>query len=221
MATVLSGSAPLVHRLPAPVAVLLGVVVLVAVILPQLWALVRHIGLMAHEGAHAFLGSGLGLKVESVRLERDGTGETALLGAAGSGAAVMFIGYLGPSGFGLIAAALIAHALIVPVLWIAVVLLLCLLFVVRGLFGIVTVIGTCVVLFLVARYAPGFLKAVTAYSLSWALLLGGLRTVIDHGTNAGDAHALRRVTHLPRALWSILWTAITLLALCFGCVLLA
>jgi hypothetical protein len=68
MASVLSGSAPLVNRLPAPVAVLLGVVVLAGVILPELRALVRHIGLMAHEGAHACLGSGLGQTVKSVQL---------------------------------------------------------------------------------------------------------------------------------------------------------
>lgn len=220
-ASALSGSAPLVNRLPAPVAVMLGIVVLAGVLLPELWVLVRHIGLMAHEGAHAFLGSSLGQKVESVRLKRDGTGETALLGAAGSGAAVAFVGYLGPSGFGLLAAALIAHAVIVPVLWIGVVLLLCLLFVVRGLFGVVLVVGTCVVLYLVARYAPGLVKAVTAYLVAWALLLGGLRQVVEHGANAGDAGKLREITHLPRALWSILWTALTLLALCFGCLLLA
>jgi len=221
MASVLSGSAPLVNRLPAPVAVLLGVVVLAGVILPELWALVRHIGLMAHEGAHACLGSGLGQTVKSVQLNRDGTGETTLLAAAGSGVAVAFVGYLGPSAFGLIAAALIAHTLITPVLWTGVVLLLCLLLVVRGLFGIVMVIGTCVVLFVVARYAPGFLKAVTAYLLAWALLLGGLRNVVERGSDASDAHELRRITHLPRVLWSILWTALTLLALCVGCLLLA
>jgi len=221
MAAVLSGSAPLVNRLPAPVAVLLGVVVLVGVTLPELWALVRHIGLMAHEGAHAFLGSGLGQTVKSVRLNRDGTGETVLLAVAGSGAAVAFIGYLGPSAFGLIAAALIAHTEITPVLWTGVVLLLCLLFVVRGLFGVVMVIGSCVVLFVVVRYAPAFLKAVTAYLLAWTLLLGGLRNVVERGSNASDAHELRRITHLPRALWSILWTALTLLALCVGCLLLA
>lgn len=221
MATVLSASAPLVNRLPAPVALLLGVVVLAGVLLPELWALVRHIGLMAHEGAHAFLGSGLGQTVKGVRLNRDGTGATTLLSVAGPGAAVAFVGYIGPSAFGLIAAALIAHTEITPVLWTGVVLLLCLLFVVRGLFGVVMVIGTCAVLFVVVRYAPDFLKAVTAYLLAWTLLLGGLRNVVERGSNADDAHELRRITHLPRALWSILWTVLTLLALCVGFLMLA
>ena len=36
-----------------------------------------------------------------------------------------------------------------------------------------------------------------------------------------DAHELRRITYLPRALLSILWTALTLLALCVGCLRLA
>jgi Peptidase M50B-like len=220
MATVLSASAPLVNRLPAPVALLLGVVVLAGVILPELWALVRHIGLMAHEGAHAFLGSSFGQTIRGVQLNRDGTGST-LLTVAGTGAAVAFVGYLGPSAFGLIAAALIAHTEIRPVLWTAIVLLLCLLFVVRGLFGVVMVLGTCAVLFVVVLYAPGFLQAVTAYLLAWTLLLGGLRNVVERGSDASDAHELRRITHLPRALWSILWTLLTLLALCVGFLMLA
>jgi hypothetical protein len=50
----------------------------------------------------------------------------------------------------------------------------------------------------------------------WALLLGGLRNVIEHGASA-SAHVMRQITHLPRALLSILRTALTLLALCSGC----
>jgi Peptidase M50B-like len=220
MVTVLCGSAPVMHRLPAPVVVLLGLVVVPLVVLPEIWAMFRHIGLMAHEGAHALVGSGLGHRVQQVRINRDGTGSTLLRITAGSGAGAAFVGYLGPSAFGLIAAALIAHALIAPVLWTGVVLLLILLGTVRGLFGVVMVLSTCALLYVVARYAPESLKAVTAYSLSWILLLGGLRVVLQRGTDADDAHELRRITRLPRALWSGLWAVLTLVALCFGATLL-
>jgi hypothetical protein len=43
-----------------------------------------------------------------------------------------------------------------------------------------------------------------------------LRNVIEHGASA-SAHGMRQITHLPRALLSILRTALTLLALCSGC----
>jgi len=133
---------------------------------------------------------------------------------------VTFVGYLGPSVFGLLAAALIAHGLIVAVLWTGIVLLFILLLSVRGVFGFILVIGTGVVLFLVVRHAPAFIDAVTAYALSWILLLGGVRGVLDHGTDAQDAHTLREGTHLPRVLWVSIWIIGSVLALAFGCILL-
>ncbi|HUY48878.1 MAG TPA: M50 family metallopeptidase [Streptosporangiaceae bacterium] len=220
MAAVASGAVHLVQRLPAPVAVLLGLAALIAVAMPEIWSLVQHVGVIAHEGAHAFLSSSLGQQVDGVRLNTDGTGSTSIVGAAGSRMPATFIGYLGPSAFGLIAAALIAHNLIVAVLWTGVILLLILLPSVRGVFGVLLVAGAGALLFLVARYAPAFLEAMTAYALSWILLLGGVRTVLEHGTDASDAHALRRITHLPRPLWVSLWAVGSLLALAIGCTLL-
>jgi hypothetical protein len=134
--------------------------------------------------------------------------------------AVTFVGYLGPSAFGLLAAVLIAHGLIVAVLWTGLILLFILLLSVRGMFGFMLVAGTGVLLFLVVRYAPAFIEAVTAYALSWILLLGGVRQVLEHGTNAGDAGTLRQVTHLPRILWVTVWVIGSVLALAFGCTLL-
>jgi hypothetical protein len=209
-----------VGKLPGGVAALLGLVALAAVGLPEIWFLVQHIDTIAHEGAHAFLGSSFGRRVDSVRLKKDGTGGTDLAGAQGSSVAVGFIGYLGPSAFGLIAAALIAHGLIAATLWIGVVLLLILLPAVRGVFTVAVVAGFGALLFMVVRYAPALLETLTAYGLSWVLLLSGVRTVLQHGTGAGDAKALRQLTHLPCVLWFALWMAGTVLALAIGCILL-
>ena len=215
-----SGSAHLIQRLPPLVAAVLGLATLVAVALPEIWFMARHIGVIAHEGAHAFVGSSLGWTVDCVRLNRDGTGSTDRSGGHGSGMAVTFVGYLGPSAFGLLAAVLIAHGLIVAVLWTGLILLFILLLSVRGMFGFMLVAGTGVLLFLVVRSAPAFIEAVTAYALSWILLLGGVRQVLEHGTNAGDAGTLRQVTHLPRILWVTVWVIGSVLALAFGCTLL-
>jgi hypothetical protein len=206
----------LVGKLPWGVAALLGLVAFIAVGLPELWFLARLVGLVAHEGAHAFMGSSLGHRVEEVRLERDGTGHTLVAG----GALMLFIGYLGPSAFGLIAALLIAHGLIVGTLWTGVVLLLILLPTLRGIFSVVLVAAFGALLFIVVRSAPSLLETLTAYALSWILLFSGVRMVLEHGTGAGDADSLRQRTHMPRVLWVVLWTAGSVLALVIGCMLL-
>ena len=206
----------LAGKLPWSVAALLGLMALVAVGLPEIWFLTRLVGLVAHEGAHAFMGSSLGHRVEEVRLEKDGTGRCLVAG----GALMLFIGYLGPSVFGLIAALLIAHGLIVGTLWTGVVLLLILLPTLRGIFSVALVAALSALLFIVVRYAPSWLETLTAYALSWILLFSGVRTVLEHGTGARDAHSLRQRTHLPRILWAGLWMAGSVLALAIGCLLL-
>ena len=216
MDTLVSGPQHLVGKLPWGVAALLGFVAFAAVGLPELWFLARLVGLVAHEGAHAFMGSSLGHPVKEVRLERDGTGHTIVAG----GLLVSFIGYLGPSAFGLIAALLIAHGVIVATLWLGVVLLLILLPTLRGIFSVVLVAAFGALLFIVVRYAPSMLETLTAYALSWILLFSGVRTVLEHGTRAGDAVSLRQSTHMPRVLWVGLWTVGSVLALVIGCILL-
>jgi hypothetical protein len=200
MTIVTSASTQVMARLPAAAAVLLGVAALAVVAVPGFWVLVRHIDVMAHEGAHAMVGSVLDTRVTGVRVKSDGTGDTVIHTAAGSGFIVALVGYLGPSGFGLAAAALIARGLIVPVLWIGVVLLAILLPSLRNAFGIAVVIGTGFLLLSIARSRNPGLEEVTAYGLSWLLLLCGVRSVLEHRAEAGDAYKLRKITSLPRGL---------------------
>jgi Peptidase M50B-like len=220
MAVVLSASLQAVGKLPAAVAVLLGVAALVAVATSEIWSLVRTIGVIAHEGAHALTGACLGWRVDSVRLNANGTGKTSLVEGSGSGVTSGIAGYLGPSGFGVAAAALIAHGQIVAVLWIGVILLAILLPSVRTVFGVALVVGTGFMLFSIARSGQAWLEQVTAYGLSWLLLLSGVRSVLEHRTEAEDAHALRDITHLPRVLWFGLWLIGSVAALAFGAALL-
>lgn len=129
--------------LPGAVAVLVGVAVLVVVVVPFLWPVVEHFATMAHEGAHACLASLLGFTLTGVTLERDARGMTSYwyrrTPSAGTRLTLTgFVGYLGPSAFGLCAAKLIETGRSITVLWLAIMLLVLLLFLIRKSFGLVS-----------------------------------------------------------------------------------
>jgi len=217
MAVVISAATQAVSRLPAPAAVVVGLVSLAMVAIPGFWSLLDHFARIAHEGAHAVVGSCLDTKVTGVRLKmRERSGETELQTAAGSGFVVLLVGYLGPSGFGLAAAGLIAHGQIVPVLWIGLALLAMLLPSLRTVFGVALVAGIGFVLLSVVRSRNAEVEAVTAYALSWLLLLSGVRAARERGPISQDAINLRQVTGLPRGLWALLWLVGSVAALVWG-----
>jgi hypothetical protein len=86
----------------------------------------------------------------------------------------------------------------------------------RSPFGLTATLATGLGVYLVARYAPVGACVALAYSLAWFLLLSGVRVVLSHGRNAGDAVMLRRLTRVPRGLWAGLWLAGSALALIDG-----
>ena len=179
---------------------------------------VKHIGVIAHESAHAITGWSVGRKVRSVKLNSDATGETLTLGPEkGLGRVITsFAGYLGPSLFGLGSAGLIAlgYSEVVPGL--ALLFLIILLFRVRNLFGVISVLVNGALLVLVMRYGSAKLQDGAAYVLSWLLLLSGVGHVLTDGSKAGDAGRLREITHVPRIVWFTLWLVITVAALVAG-----
>jgi hypothetical protein len=178
----------------------------------------KYFSVIAHEGAHAIAGRSMGRKVASVKLGSDATGETVTLGPdKGLGRIfTSFAGYLGPSFFGLSVAALISLGYTGAVLWFALFLLTAILFRVRNFFGVASVLANGALIVLVLSYGSAKLQVTAAHVLSWFLLLSGVVIVLVHGTNAGDAANLRRITHLPRFLWFVLWLVITVAALAAG-----
>lgn len=207
--------------LTATVAMLLGLAVLAIVVLPATWLVVRHVETMAHEGAHALVGSSAGGKIESVRLRPNSTGDTRVSSTGSAGNVITgAAGYLGSSAFGLGAAKLISVGHPVAVLWISLLLLAVLLLTVRNSFGFFAVVVAGVVLYLVARYTPVGTETVAAYLITWFLLLSGLRMVLEHGSHAGDAAILASSTHVPRVLWAGIWLVGTAAALVVGGMLL-
>jgi Peptidase M50B-like len=208
-------------HLPGPLSAAVGAVSLVAAVVPALWQMTRHFETIAHEGAHAIVGSAMGRTVTGVRMNRSAEGRTRLDPGSGPGFVLAgVVGYLGSSGFGLAAAELIHLGHIVAVLWLTLLLLVLMLIPLRRSFGVVTVLAAMLLLYLVARYATLGLQVAAAYGLAWFLLLSGLRVVVEHGKNAGDAGVLRELTGMPRGCWSGFWLVGSVLALAFGGLLL-
>jgi len=179
---------------------------------------VKHIGVIAHEGAHAIAGRTMGRKVRSVKLNSNATGATSTQGPEkGLGLVITgFAGYLGPSLFGLGAASLIALGYTGAVLGLALLFLIIILFRVRNLFGVISVLVNAALLVLIMRYGSAKLQDGAAYVLSWLLLLSGVGHVLTDGSNSVDASRLREITHIPRIVWFTRWLVITVAALVAG-----
>ncbi len=205
--------------LPGTEAALVGLAALAVMLLPFIWPFVEQFYAMAHEGAHAVVGSVMGFTLAGVTLDMKSNGITAWVNPPDTGlrrTLTRFVGYLGPSGFGLCAAKLIETGRVVTVLWLAIFLLVLFLFAIRKSFGIVSVPAAIALLVVVMHYSRDGLEKVIIYGLTWLLLLSGVRVAAAHGADAGDAANLSRTTHIPRGIWALLWLAGTVLAVVIG-----
>ncbi len=127
-----------------------------------------------------------------------------------------FIGYVGPSLFGLGAARLIQTGRIVAVLWVTLFLLVLLAFGLRWSYGVVTVPLAAGLVFVVGRYTSAGVQIVAAYAIAWLLLLSGVRGILRRRAESQDGKDLKRLTGLPRFFWFLLWLAATLAAVAVG-----
>jgi hypothetical protein len=190
-------------------AAVIGLVALGVVALDASWQVVRHLTVMAHEGAHAVTGLLLG-SVHGIELRADASGATDIGGVGGLRAfPIALSGYLGPSAFGLGAAKLIELRYTTVVLYVVLFLLFVLLVALRWSFGLITVLLAGGVVFGIARFAPMVVQVPAAYSLTWLLLLSGVRRVVEAGVRSADGVRLRGLTGLPHVLWFALWLAAT------------
>jgi Peptidase M50B-like len=204
-------------HLSGPLSALLAILAIGAAFLRWLWPVTQHITTIAHEGAHATLGSAIGRQVKGMTFQANGFGATTVSGKGAVGNfTTVSIGYLGPSVFGIGAAEMIKAGYIVAVLWIGVAGLLAILTVLRRSFGIISVIVALVLLFGVAGFASVNLQVLTAYGLAWFLLISGVQMIRIDGKGAGDAKKLQGLTRIPGRFWSGLWLVGSVIALVFG-----
>ena len=206
--------------LPGLPAAAVGLAVFCVVVMDAGWQVIRHGAVMAHEGAHAVADSLLGRQVDYIKLnfDADQSGVTVAKKAGGWPARVVvaFVGYIGPSSFGLGAAKLIQQGYPVAVLWVTLLLLGVLLLQLRRSFGQLTVPLAGGLMYVIGRYTPEPSQIIAAYAIAWLLLLSGVRGILVRGTQSGDGANLSELTLIPRFIWFLLWLAATLTAVAIG-----
>jgi hypothetical protein len=218
--TMLSITLELQKPLPASEVILIGLLAASLVFVQELWQIVMPFDAVVHEGAHMLAGFLTGRTINSVTLEEDGSGATDMDPKSGPGYGVAaFVGYIGPSAAGLIAAWLISTGRMYAVLWLGLVLVAVILLAVRNFFGALAIITSGVLLYLVVRYGTAGVETAAAYFVAWFLLISGTRTAfgnIGRPKEITDAGVLADMTFLWRWVWCWLWLAGTIAALAFG-----
>ena len=198
-------------------AAMIGLVALAVVAPIAGWQFIRHGTVMAHEGAHAVFGSLAGRKISGIALNADATGGTFVAQGGCLGNIVIgFAGYVGPSLFGLGAAWAIHLGYSESVLWVTLFLLVILAFMLRRSYGMITVVFTGALVYVVGHFTPRGVQIVAAYFLTWLLLLSGVRGILYRGADSGDGANLSQLTMIPRLIWWLLWLAATLGAVALG-----
>jgi Peptidase M50B-like len=195
---------------------------LAAVASSRLWPVTRTVVTLAHEGGHALVALLAGRKVDGVRVMRSTAGVTVSEGhAAGPGIVLTAAaGYLAPPLLGLGAAALLATGHLTGMLLLSLVLLAGLAVAMRNAFGIAAVVVTGAAIAAVLWRGSALGENVLGYLLTWFLLFGGVRPVLElqrtrrrrrgRGT---DADQLALLTGIPAGLWVALFGLAALAAL--------
>jgi Peptidase M50B-like len=216
---------------PPPLLVLVTAVIALLVVMTRLpWRIARNAITIAHEGGHALAALLTGRKLRGIRLHSDTSGLTLSAGRpTGPGMVLTLLaGYLAPSLIGLAGAWLLGGNRITLLLWVAVVLLLAMLVMIRNVYGVISIVVTTAVVFGVSGYAAPEVQAAFAYTGVWFLLIGGVRPVGELQTlrrrgraPQSDADQLAWVTRIPAPFWVTIFALVNLAVLVVGADLLA
>src|SRR4051812_35892033 len=143
------------------------------VAVPQLWRRSRHLVTIAHEGSHGVAALLSGRRLAGIRLHSDTSGLTLSKGRSTGAGMVLTAaaGYVGPALAGLAGAYLLNRGHAVGVLWGLLVLLALMLLQIRNFFGLWSVLVAGTALFVVTRWAPAQVQLLSAYVVTWFLLL--------------------------------------------------
>ncbi|MGH3544813.1 MAG: M50 family metallopeptidase [Mycobacteriales bacterium] len=202
-----------------------GLVALVVVGSGLIWPFTRYVITIAHEGGHAIMAVMTGRKLRGVRLHSDTSGLTLSSGKPRGFGMVLtgLAGYIAPSLLGLACASLLSIGRLTPVLWLCIALLAAMLVIVRNIFGVISVVTTGLILGAISYFGSDGLQAATAYGLTWFLLLGGVRPVIElqkkrywGEAHNSDADQLGEITPFPGLFWVLVFALVTIGCLGFS-----
>jgi Peptidase M50B-like len=199
-----------------------GALALVVVISSGIWPVARNVVTIVHEGGHALVALATGRRLAGVRLYRTTAGETVSTGRAdGPGITLTTAaGYPAPSLLGLGAAALLAIGHLTGMLLLSLVLLAGLAVAIRNAYGLLAVLVTAGAVAGVCLYAGPVVQAWFGYAMTWFLLLGSVRPVIElqqerrrGRIRRTDADQLARLTRVPGGAWVAIFGLIAVAAL--------
>jgi hypothetical protein len=215
---------------PGVLVLLTALAGLLAVSIRPVWRVARNAVTIAHEGGHALMALLTGRRLRGIRLEFDTSGLTLSSGRpTGPGMMLTLLGgYVAPSLVGVLGAWLLGGNRITLLLWLAVVLLLLMLINVRNLFGVISLLVTGAIVFVVSWFASPQTQAIFAYAGVWFLLFGGVRPIFELQSlrrrgrmPQSDADQLAHITHVPALFWVGVFLLVDLAALVIGAFLLA
>ena len=192
-------------------------VVATAGVVTPMWSLTRNVITMAHEGGHALIAVLTGRRLQAIQLHADTSGVTQSSGR-GSGMGLVltiFAGYVSPSLWGLGSAALVSHGYATGALWLLVVLLVLMLLRIRNGYGLLAVSTALILVIVVSWWGDALLRILSGYTLTWFLLMGSIRAIIElqlqrFSGNAvnSDADQLADDTRIPGIVWVLVWLGI-------------
>jgi hypothetical protein len=208
---------------PLWVVIVTAVVALALVSYPPVWRVLRTVVTIAHELGHAIVAVLTGRTLRGVRLHSDTSGVTVSRGKPyGLGMILTTMaGYPAPSALGVGCAALLGYGRLTLMLWLVVAALVVLLVVIRNLFGLLAVVCTGAVVFVVSWFGTAVQQSAFGFAVAWFLLFGGVRAVVELQRvqvrgDGSDADQLAALTRVPPLLWVLLFGAATLAALVYG-----
>jgi hypothetical protein len=206
----------------AALVVLAALVALIVVGAHGTWRVARNVVTIAHEGGHALVAVCSGRTLTRILLHSDTSGVTVSKGRRdGPGmAATAAAGYATPPLLGLGAGVLVAADRIQAMLVIAVLLLLATLILVRNVYGAFSVVLTGAVFVVVAVYGSPTVQYGFACFVTWFLIAGGLRTVLEvqrkrsrRRAPDSDADQLERLTGVPAGIWVAMFALVGVFSL--------
>ncbi|WP_166845015.1 M50 family metallopeptidase [Isoptericola sp. BMS4] len=202
-----------------------GLAALAVVLVTPVWRVARHVVTIAHEGAHAVAAMVTGRRLDGIRLHSDTSGLTVSAGRPrGFGMVVTaFAGYVGPGLTGLGAAWLLRQGYAVGLLWLLVLLLALILLKIRNWFGLWSVLVSGAALVGVSWWLDPTTQSTVAYAVTWFLLLGSVRPVLELQTQRwrgkarrSDADQLGTLTSTTGIVWVGVFLVVTLGCLVLG-----